>query len=61
LHLEWDETGGPVIEGAPLARGFGSLLTERSVTDELAGKIEHLWRRNGLRLTLSIPLERLAV
>jgi two-component sensor histidine kinase len=61
LHLEWDETGGPVIDGTPLARGFGSILAERSVTGELAGKIEHDWRRNGLRLTLSIPLERLAV
>jgi two-component sensor histidine kinase len=61
LHLEWDETGGPVIEGAPLACGFGSILTERTVIGELAGKIEHEWRRNGLRLTLSVPLERLAV
>jgi two-component sensor histidine kinase len=60
LHLEWDETGGPLIDRAPLARGFGSILTERSVTGELAGKIEHDWRRNGLRLKLSVPLERLA-
>ena len=61
LHIDWDETGGPVIDGAPLARGFGSILTERSVTGELAGKIEHDWRRSGLRLKLSVPLERLAV
>jgi two-component sensor histidine kinase len=61
LHLEWDETGGPLIDGAPLARGFGSILTERSVTGELAGKIEYDWRRNGLRLKVSVPLERLAV
>ena len=61
LLLEWDENGGPLIEEAPQARGFGSILAERSVTGELAGKIEHDWRRNGLRLTLSIPLERLAV
>jgi len=61
LHLEWDETGGPVIAETPQARGFGSILTERSVTGELAGKIEHDWRRNGLRLKLSVPLERLAV
>jgi two-component sensor histidine kinase len=60
LHLEWDETGGPLIDGAPLAHGFGSILTERTVTGELAGKIEHDWRRNGLRLKLSVPLERLA-
>jgi two-component sensor histidine kinase len=61
LHLEWDETGGPLIDGAPLARGFGSILTERSVIGELAGKIEYDWRRNGLRLKVSVPLERLVV
>jgi two-component sensor histidine kinase len=61
LHLEWDETGGPEINVTPRARGFGSILTERSVADDLGGKIEHDWRRNGLRLKLSVPLERLAV
>jgi two-component sensor histidine kinase len=61
FHLDWDETGGPVIDVTPQARGFGSVLTERSVTGELGGKIEHDWRRNGLRLKLSVPLERLAV
>jgi two-component sensor histidine kinase len=61
FHLDWDETGGPEINVAPRARGFGSLLTERSVTGELGGKIEHDWRRNGLRLKLTVPLERLAV
>jgi two-component sensor histidine kinase len=61
FHLEWDETGGPVIDVTPQARGFGSVLTERSITGELGGKIEHDWRRNGLRLKLSVPLGRLAV
>jgi two-component sensor histidine kinase len=61
FNLEWDETGGPVIEVTPQARGFGSILTERSVTSELGGKIEHDWRRNGLKLKLSVPLERLAM
>jgi two-component sensor histidine kinase len=60
LRLDWDETGGPEISGKPQARGFGSILTDRSVTGELGGRIEHDWRRNGLRLRLSIPLERLA-
>ena len=59
--LDWVETGGPMIDATPQARGFGSLLTERSVTGELGGKIEHDWRRNGLRLRMSVPLERLAV
>lgn len=61
FQLEWNEIGGPLIEVTPQARGFGSILTERSVTYELGGKIEHEWRRNGLRLRLSVPLERLAV
>jgi two-component sensor histidine kinase len=61
LHLEWDETGGPEINVTPQARGFGSILTERTVAGELGGKIEHDWRRNGLRLKLSVPLERVAV
>jgi len=61
FHLSWDETGGPVIEAVPQGSGFGSLLTERTVTGELGGRIEHDWHRNGLRLKLSVPLERLAV
>jgi two-component sensor histidine kinase len=61
LHLEWNEAGGPEINVTPRARGFGSILTERSVTGELGGTIEHDWRRNGLRLKLSVPLDRLAV
>jgi len=60
FHLNWDETGGPAIDVTPQARGFGSILTERSVTGELGGTIEHDWRRQGLRLKLSVPLERLA-
>ena len=61
FHLDWDEIGGPEIYVKPQGRGFGSILSERSVTGELGGRIEHDWRRNGLRLKLSIPLERLAV
>ena len=61
LHLEWEETGGPAILAPPQARGFGSMLTERSVTDQLGGKIEYDWRRDGLKLRVTIPLARLGV
>jgi two-component sensor histidine kinase len=61
FHLEWDETGGPEIDGTPQTKGFGSLLTTRSVSSELGGKIDHEWRRDGLRLKLSAPLQRLSV
>jgi hypothetical protein len=56
-HLEWDETGGPVIDVTPQARGFGSILAECSVSV----KVEHDWRRKGLRLKLMVPLKRRAV
>ena len=59
LHLEWEETGGPLIVAPPEAHGFGSVLARRSITGELRGNIEHDWRRNGLKLRMTIPLARL--
>jgi two-component sensor histidine kinase len=50
FHLEWEEWGGPTIATPPTARGFGSVLTERSITVQLAGNVEYDWRRNGLNL-----------
>jgi two-component sensor histidine kinase len=61
LHFEWDETGGPVIVAPPQAAGFGSVLTERCIADQLGGKIEYNWRQNGLNLRIKIPLDRLKV
>ncbi|WP_316398303.1 HWE histidine kinase domain-containing protein [Bradyrhizobium sp. 33ap4] len=61
LHLEWEETGGPVIVAAPSAKGFGSVLAERSIAAQLGGKVEYDWLPSGLRLRVSIPLDRLAV
>jgi two-component sensor histidine kinase len=61
LHLEWEETGGPVIIVAPSAKGFGSVLAERSIADQLGGKVEYDWLPSGLKLRISIPLDRLAV
>jgi two-component sensor histidine kinase len=60
FNLEWVETGGPDIAEVPRAKGFGSVLTERSVTSELRGEIERDWQRSGLRLKLRVPLKRLA-
>jgi two-component sensor histidine kinase len=61
FHLEWEETGGPMIFAPPQAGGFGSVLTERSITGQLGGKIEYDWRRNGLKLSVTVPLDRLGV
>jgi len=61
FRLEWEETGGPLIAVPPKADGFGSTLTERSVTNQLGGKIEYDWRQTGLKLRVTVPLERLRV
>lgn len=61
FRLEWEETGGPAIVVPPKADGFGSVLTESSVSNQLGGKIEYDWRRNGLKLRVTIPLDRLRV
>jgi two-component sensor histidine kinase len=61
FHLEWEEIGGPLIDVPPQAGGFGSVLTERSIADQLGGGIERDWRRDGLKLKLIVPLDRLTV
>ncbi|MHC2463982.1 HWE histidine kinase domain-containing protein [Bradyrhizobium embrapense] len=61
LHLDWKETGGPAIVAPPSAKGFGSVLAERSISDQLGGKVEHSWLPSGLRLRVTVPLDRLAV
>jgi PAS domain S-box-containing protein len=60
FHLEWEEAGGPAIVAPPQARGFGSVLTERSIASHLAGKIAYDWRASGLNLKITIPLDRLS-
>jgi two-component sensor histidine kinase len=61
LRFEWEETGGPAIVGAPDADGFGSVLTERSIVSQLGGKIEYDWQRTGIKLRMTVPLDRLSV
>jgi two-component sensor histidine kinase len=61
LHIQWQERGGPAISAPPQAGGFGSVLTERSITQQLGGKIAYDWQRSGLKLTISVPLDRLRI
>ena len=59
--LEWEETGGPAIVVPPKAQSFGSVLTERSIIGQLGGNIEYDCQRNGLKLRMTVPLDRLSV
>jgi two-component sensor histidine kinase len=60
LHLRWEERDGPPILTPPQRQGFGSKLVSRSVTSQLQGRIEHDWRREGLVITVTVPVERLS-
>jgi two-component sensor histidine kinase len=60
LRIEWREADGPAIAASPHTRGFGSLLTEGSIVNQLGGKIEYDWQPNGLRLNITVPLDRLS-
>ena len=55
LQLTWRETGGPPVE-PPERKGFGSVLIERSIKQELNGTAELLFDRSGLTCTMKVPL-----
>jgi two-component system CheB/CheR fusion protein len=59
LLVHWEEQGGPSLDGPPAGEGFGSLLVRRTVTGQFGGRMSHDWKREGLILHLSLPLERL--
>ncbi len=60
LRLAWEESGGPAIIATPKADGFGSVLTNRSIVNQLRGKIEYDWQRTGLKLRMTVPLDRIS-
>nr|WP_255616597.1 PAS domain-containing protein [Microvirga puerhi] len=60
ITLEWIETDGPPIPAPPTFEGFGSQLTQRSVTGQLGGELDREWRREGLCVHMTFSIDRLA-
>ncbi|MFT4116405.1 sensor histidine kinase [Bradyrhizobium sp.] len=56
LRLIWTETGGPPVT-APVQRGFGSRLIERSTRDQLGGEATVDFLPRGVVCTISCTLE----
>ncbi len=56
LRLIWTEAGGPDV-AAPVHRGFGSQLIERSVRDQLNGEATADFRPRGVVYTILCSLE----
>jgi PAS domain S-box-containing protein len=59
LELRWEESGGPAIAGPPTETGFGTMLSELSIDQQLGGTIEREWRPQGLAVVVVIELARL--
>lgn len=60
VDLVWTESGGPRIDGAPTFEGFGTQLSQRSITGQLGGTLDRDWRPEGLRVHMLLPLNRLS-
>jgi two-component sensor histidine kinase len=57
LRLIWTEAGGPLVT-APVQRGFGSRLVERSARDQLGGEATVDFLPRGVVYTLICALDR---
>jgi PAS domain S-box-containing protein len=60
VHLTWSESGGPAVGEAPSLEGFGSQLADKSITGQLGGTLVREWRSEGLLVTMTLALDRLA-
>ena len=59
LSLQWQERGGPSVDGPPPREGFGSMLARRSINGQLNGEIAFDWQAEGLTVHFSAAAERL--
>jgi PAS domain S-box-containing protein len=59
LSITWSETGGPPIAAVPARTGFGTRLAEMSIAQQLGGRIERRWDRDGLEVRIGLLAKRL--
>ena len=56
LEIRWSERGGPEVASAPMDTGFGTKLADLSVRDQLGGSIARDWMKQGLQVTIRVPV-----
>jgi PAS domain S-box-containing protein len=59
VELRWQESGGPAIAGPPKQTGFGTMLSELSIVQQLGGTIDREWLPGGLAVTATVERRRL--
>jgi two-component sensor histidine kinase len=60
LTMAWRERGGPLVAGAPSASGFGTRLIQNMVEATYGGSLTYDWTPEGLVVSLTLPVDRLA-
>lgn len=60
LAIAWTESGSSTAAVPPAEGGFGSKLLNDTVRRQFGGSLEQDWGAAGLKVTLRIPLQRLA-
>lgn len=59
LHVTWRETGGPPVQ-QPQTSGFGRLVIEQLVPDQLGAVVTTIYAAEGLRWQIDIPIRFVA-
>lgn len=59
VMIDWDESGGPPV-AEPSRTGFGTRLTNLSITDQLGGTIERDWAPDGLKVKVRVRADRVS-
>ena len=59
LHLDWLESKGPELTGAPDTAGFGTTLIGLSIERQMRGTIEREYAADGFRARMTVPLSQL--
>lgn len=60
LKLRWIERLSNEMLVAPSSSGFGSRLTRTTIESQLGGSIDFAWQSDGLRVSVEIPVVKLA-
>ncbi len=60
LAMRWVERRGPPVEAPPATKGFGGTLVQNTVVRQFKGTLDYEWRREGLTVTISLPIESLS-
>ena len=57
--MNWEEIGGPRVNGPPDHEGFGSSLAHQIVTGQFGGQLSYEWQPAGVVVRLSALRERI--